>query len=60
MIFKIFGENIWRKYWQKYWRKYWRFLVKLLLLFEKNLIITLFFEKNANFFAENRQNRRKL
>jgi hypothetical protein len=26
----------------------------------KNLIITLFFEKNANYYAENWQNRRKL
>jgi hypothetical protein len=28
------------------------FLLKLLLLFAKNFIVTLVFEKNANFFAE--------
>jgi hypothetical protein len=31
------------------------FLLKLLLVFAKKLIITLVFEKNANFFAENCQ-----
>jgi hypothetical protein len=31
------------------------FLLKLLLVFEKIVIITLAFEKNANFFAENWQ-----
>jgi hypothetical protein len=29
------------------------FLLKLLLVFEKIVILTLFFEKNANFFAKN-------
>jgi hypothetical protein len=33
--------------------KKWRFLLKLLLGFAKIVIITLVFEKNANFFAEN-------
>jgi hypothetical protein len=32
-------------------RKYWHFLFKLLLVFEKKLIITLVFEKNGNFFC---------
>jgi hypothetical protein len=32
------------------------FLRKLLLVFFKNLIITLVFEKNANFFAEIAEN----
>jgi hypothetical protein len=36
-----------------FWRKSWRFLIKLLLFFEKRMIITLVFEKNGNFFAEN-------
>jgi hypothetical protein len=40
---------------RKVWRKYWRFLLKLLLVFAKIVIITLVFEKNANFFAENWQ-----
>jgi hypothetical protein len=36
---------------RKVWRKYWRFLLKLLLVFAKIVIITLVFEKNANFFC---------
>jgi hypothetical protein len=36
------------------------FLLKLLLVFAKIVIITFVFEKNANFFAENWQNHRKL
>jgi hypothetical protein len=35
-------------------------LLKLLLVFAKIVIITLFFEKNANFFAENWQNPQKI
>jgi hypothetical protein len=38
---------------RKMWRKIWRFSFKLLLDFFQNLIITLVFEKNANFSAEN-------
>jgi hypothetical protein len=40
-------------------RKNWRFLFKKAKLC-KNLIMTLVFEKNANLFAENCQNRSKL
>jgi hypothetical protein len=36
------------------------FLHKQLLLFEKKLIITLVFEKNANLFAENWQKSQKI
>jgi hypothetical protein len=36
-----------------------RFLLKLMLVFEKIVIITLVFEKNANFFAENWQKSQK-
>jgi hypothetical protein len=43
MIFKIFSLKNWRKF----------FFLKLLLIFPKNLIITLVFEENAKFFAEN-------
>jgi hypothetical protein len=32
----------------------------LLLVYEKNMIITLFFEKNANFFAESWQKSQKI
>jgi hypothetical protein len=45
MIFKYFRRKI--------KRKNWRFLLKLLLFFAKIVIITLVFDKNANFFAEN-------
>jgi hypothetical protein len=52
MIFKIFSpKNLAKK---------WRFLLKLLLVFAKIVIITLFFEKNANFFAENKQKSQKI
>jgi hypothetical protein len=48
MIFKnIFAE--------KFGRKYWRFFAQTTASFCKNVIITLVFEKNANFFAENGQ-----
>jgi hypothetical protein len=50
-FYNIFAEKFGEK---------WRFSLKLQLAFEKNLIVTLGFEKNANFFAENWQNRRKL
>jgi hypothetical protein len=45
---------------RKIWQKYWRFLLKLQLVFAKILIITLVFEKNANFFAENLQKSQKI
>jgi hypothetical protein len=37
-----------------------RFLLKLLLVFAKKLIITLVFEKNANFVAKNWQKSQKI
>jgi hypothetical protein len=40
---------------EKFWEKNWRFWLKTKLNFEKKLIITLVFEKNANIFAENWQ-----
>jgi hypothetical protein len=45
LIFKYFR--------QKNRRKYLRFPAKLLLVLQKNMIITLALEKNTNFFAEN-------
>jgi hypothetical protein len=36
------------------------FLLKLLIVFAKIVIITLFFEKNANFFAENCRKSQKI
>jgi hypothetical protein len=47
---RCYDLNIFAK---KFGEKNWRFLLKLQLVFCKNLIITLVFEKNANFFAEN-------
>jgi hypothetical protein len=52
MILKIFSP--------KKLAKSWRFLLKLLLVFAKIVIITLVFEKNANFFAENWQKSQKI
>jgi hypothetical protein len=47
MIFKVFSlKNLAKKL---------AFLLKLLLVFAKIVIITLVFEKNANFFAKNRR-----
>jgi hypothetical protein len=46
---KIFAKNLAKK---------WHFLLKLLLVFEKKLIMTLVFEKNANF--ENWQKSQKI
>jgi hypothetical protein len=40
--------------------KNWRFLLKTKLNFEKNMIITLVFKKNANFFAENWEKSQKI
>jgi hypothetical protein len=40
--------------------KMWRFLLKLLLAFPKNWIITLVFEKNANLVAENWRKTQKI
>jgi hypothetical protein len=52
MIFKIFlPKNL---------AKILAFLLKLLLVFAKHLIITLVFEKNANFFAEDWQKSQKI
>jgi hypothetical protein len=45
---------------EKFVEKYWRFLLKPLLVFWKNMIITLVFEKNANFLQKMGRNRRKL
>jgi hypothetical protein len=36
------------------------FLLKLLLVFDKNVIITMVYEKNVTFFAENWQKSQKL
>jgi hypothetical protein len=52
MIFKISSP--------KNLAKNWRFLLKLLLFFWKKMILTLVYEKNANFFAENWQKSQKL
>jgi hypothetical protein len=52
MIFKYFCRKI--------LQKYWRFVLKLLLVFKKKFIITLVFEKNANFFTENWQKSQKI
>jgi hypothetical protein len=52
MIFLIFSP--------KNLAKNWRFLLKLLLVFAKIVILTLVFEKNANFFAENCQKSQKI
>jgi hypothetical protein len=53
MIYKIFLK--------KHLAKNWRFFAKLLLVFfKKNEIITLVFEKSANFFAENWQKSQKI
>jgi hypothetical protein len=52
MIFKIFSP--------KNLANNWRFLLKLLLVFAKIVIITLVFEKNANFFAKNWQKSQKI
>jgi hypothetical protein len=43
MVFKIFSP--------KNWQKYWRSFVQTTGSFCKNVIITLVFEKNANFFS---------
>jgi hypothetical protein len=53
----ILGPMLWLK---KILRKKWRYLLKLLLVFEKQIIITLVFEKNANFSAENWPKSQKL
>jgi hypothetical protein len=52
MIFKIFS--------MKNLAKILAFLFKLLLVFAKIVIITLVFEKNANFFAEKWQKSQKI
>jgi hypothetical protein len=52
MILKIFSP--------KNFAKNWRFLLKLLLVFAKIVIITLVFEKNANFSAKNCQKSQKI
>jgi hypothetical protein len=53
MIFKIFlPKNL--------TKKIGVFLLKLLLVFAKIVIITLVFEKNGNFFAENKQKPQKI
>jgi hypothetical protein len=52
MIFKIFSP--------KNLAKILAFLAQTTASFCKNLIVTLVFEKNSNYFAENWQNRRKL
>jgi hypothetical protein len=52
MIFKnIFAEKFGKK------RRFW---LKTKLNYAKNLIITFFFEKNANFFTENCQKSQKI
>jgi hypothetical protein len=52
MILKIFlPKNLAKKL---------HFLLKLMLVFFKNLIITLVLEKNANIFAENWQKLQKI
>jgi hypothetical protein len=52
MIFKIFSP--------KHLAKKLAFCAKLLLVFGKIVIITLVFEKNASFFAKNKQKSQKL
>jgi hypothetical protein len=52
MIFKIFSPKI--------FAKKWRFWLKTKLNFEKKLIITLVFKKNAIFLAKIGKNRQKL
>jgi hypothetical protein len=52
MIYKIFSP--------KNLANYLRFLLKLLFVFGKVVIITLVFEKNAKFFAENLQKSQKI
>jgi hypothetical protein len=44
---------------RKIWRKQWRLFAQTTASFCKKLIITLVFEKNANFFAENWQKSQK-
>jgi hypothetical protein len=37
---------------QKIWQKYWRFFAQTAATFSKNLIVSLVFEKNSNFFRQ--------
>jgi hypothetical protein len=53
VIFKIFSPK-------NLGKKIGVFLLKLLLVFAKIEIMTLAFEKNANFFAENKQKSQKI
>jgi hypothetical protein len=54
---RLQGPMLWffKYFCRKIHRKYWRFWRKTKLVFAKIVIITLVFEKNANFFAENRR-----
>jgi hypothetical protein len=56
------GPMLWLfKYFrQKNRRKNWRFCLKTKLNYAQNLIITLVFEKSANFFAENGRKSQKI
>jgi hypothetical protein len=45
---------------RKNYPKNWRFWLKTKLNFEKKLIVTLVFKKNANFFAENWEKSQKI
>jgi hypothetical protein len=58
----VLGPMLWfLKYFrQKNWRKNWRFWLKTKLNYEKNLNITLVFEKNAILFVENCQKLQKI